>query len=409
MVLTTATLATAAIPATSLAQDATTINQGLTGDVTTTQTLNVVTENYGLTQVEGQAVGNSAQGGNDTVNATVTATQNSSANITAEDHVFGHNVGGDETLSLGTPVYVTTQSIANYNSHVAQDANADVALHQTSTGAKVTATTDIQAPNNAIYDSGEGDAVTEVNHTAYQVSNGRLNAAARQTSSSESNANTSATVHYSPSDNLYTASATNNYYGAYSDDRGSQDHDIHQDQSAQTLARAEVYGGNMWNVAAQGTSVANNVDIENAGGYLGVTSNQHQVGSVYSQAYVQADEYGTADVSAVGIGNQLNAGNNDVTVQLDATQIADGGVDVTSTFEGNTGYDSYISAEAYGNQALAYACAECKADFNATSNQVNNGDVNATTNVTTSGSNRSIVSSAKAIGNSATYYVSGGH
>lgn len=304
-------------------------------------------------------------------------------------------------------MYVTTQAVGNYMTHVAQDGDAGVTTHQTSTASAVSAWNDIQSPNNAIYGSGEGDATSEVNHQAYQVSNGRLDSQSWQTSSTESRADVSATVHYSPSDNLYSASATNNYYGAYSDQQGSQAHDVHQDQSAMTHARAEVYGGNMWNAAAQGTAVANNTDLQNAGGSMDVVNDQHQGGNVQSQAYASADQYGTADVSASGIGNRLAAGNNDVTLHLDNTQISDGGVDVNATFEGNTGYDSYISAEAYGNQALAYACAECKADVNVNSTQVNNGDVNATSTVNVT-QGRSIVSSARAVGNSATYYVSGG-
>lgn len=407
LALTTAvalTLATAT-PATSFAQEVVTSTQTQSGDILADQQLNVV-ENYGLTEVQSQATGNSLQGGNQTVRADVTSTQSLSGNVSARAAVIGTNTGA-ETLSLGTPMYVTTQAVGNYMSHVAQDGDAGVTNHQTSTASTVSAWNDIQSPNNAIYESGEGDAVAEVNHQAYQVSNGRLDAQSWQSSSTEARADVSATVHYSPSVNLYKASATNNSYEAFSDDRGSQAHEVHQDQAAMTHARAEVYGGNMWNVASQGAAVANNTDIQNAGGSLDVINDQHQGGNVQSQAYASADEYGTADVSASGIGNRLAAGNNDVTLHLDNTQISDGGVDVTATFEGNTGYDSYISAEAYGNQALAYACAECKADANITSTQVNNGDVNATSTVNVN-QGRSIVSSARAVGNSATYYVSGG-
>ena len=128
------------------------------------------------------------------------------------------------------------------------------------------------------------------------------------------------------------------------------------------------------------------------------------------QAAIDAAKAGGGGVVRVPPGKYLVAHvelRSNVTLHLDNTQISDGGVDVTATFEGNTGYDSYISAEAYGNQALAYACAECKADANITSTQVNNGDVNATSTVNVN-QGRSIVSSARAVGNSATYYVSGG-
>ena len=89
--------------------------------------------------------------------------------------------------------------------------------------------------------------------------------------------------------------------------------------------------------------------------------------------------------------------------------MSDGGVDVVSDATVNNGWDAYSTADATGNSALAYACAECKADMTVNSSQVNNSDVNATSNVTVNGAGRSVVSTARAVGNSATYYVSGGN
>ncbi|MBW8882419.1 MAG: holdfast attachment protein D, partial [Asticcacaulis sp.] len=58
------------------------------------------------------------------------------------------------------------------------------------------------------------------------------------------------------------------------------------------------------------------------------------------------------------------------------------------------------------NQATGFACAECGADLGANNNQVNNSDVTATAAATIT-KGRSIVSAARATGNSSTYYVTG--
>ena len=360
-------------------------------------------QNDGLTRADTYATGNSLQVGNDTYDATLYSYQFVSGRTSATTTINGTNTG-NEDLSLGTPVYAVSQAIGNYASGVANAGHLTADTQQVSTADRVVATTEINAPNNAIYVSGEGNAITEVNHAAYQVTNGRLDSTAVQTSSTEARSNVSATVHYSPSPNAYNATATNNYYGAYSDDRGSQEHDVTQTTSAMTQARAEVYAGNVWNMQANSTAVGNNVNLENQGGSLVVTNAQTQSGVVQSQAVIEADEYGQAYATASGIGNQVSAGNNDIYVRLDNNQLSSGGVDVIASFDGAAGWDGYVTADAVGNQAVAYACAECQADMGVSNTQVNNSDVNATATASV-GRGRAIVSTARATGNSATFYV----
>lgn len=393
-----------AVPA--LAQEVIDNVQVENGVITSTNTLNVV-QNDGLSQAKSYATGNEMQGGNQDVDATVTSTQTVRGSIRASADILGQGTDADGRQSLGTPVYASSQATGNYTGFTTENARAQSTSTQTSTAPEIEAKTHVISLNNSIYVSGEAQASAEANHTAYEVRNGRLDAASWQSSDSDVKVNTSGEVHYSPSPNLYAAKAGQNYYGSYSEDRGSQEHEVHQTQSGQTNSRAELYGGNMWNVATESTTVANNVNLQNQGGSLVVTNDQHQVGAVLSQAVTHAYEYGEAHATATGIGNQVAAGNNDIYVRLDNTQISDGGVDVLAEFEGNTGYDAYISAEAYGNQALAYACADCRADMGVNSNQINNSDVNAVAKATVNGQGRSIVSSARAVGNSATYYVSG--
>ena len=379
-----------------------TSDQTQNNPISAVQTLNVE-QNDGLTEADTSAAGNNLQVGNVDYDATLYSFQFNKGRITAETHINGVNTGNEDT-SLGTPVYATSQAIANYGSGVTTGGHLTASTNQQSTADQVIATTDVQAPNNAIYVSGEGDATTVVNHTAYQVTNGRLDSTSVQSSTTATHANTSATVHYSPSPNAYNATATNNSYSAYSDDRGSQEHDITQTQSAMTQARAEVYAGNVWNMQANAAATGNDVNIQNAGGSMVVTNNQTQAGAVQSQAVIEADQYGAAYATATGIGNSMAAGNNDKYVRIDNNQLSSGGVDVLASFDGNTGWDGYVTADATGNSAIGYACAECKADMGVDNTQVNNSDVNATANATIA-KGRTIVSTARAVGNSASYYV----
>jgi len=392
-------------PATSPAQEVLHNVQLSNGVISSSQTLNVV-ENDGLTQAVGQAQGNMMTGGNDSVDATLQSSQVLHGNVAATVDVNGVNTGAED-ISMATPLYATTQATGNYGSFVTNNGHLTADSNQHSDAGSVSATTAISAPNNAIYgpDQSYADASVEVNDTSLQVTNGRIDSHAVQSSSTAATAMTSATVHYSPSPGLYTAEATQNYYGSFSDTVGSQDHSVQQTADGDTNARAELYAGNVWDSAASGTATGNNVNIVNAGGSLAVTNLQTQNGDVQASGYLAADQWGTANVSASGVGNSVVAGNNDVTLQLDNTQVSSGGVEVAATFAGNSGYDGYVTAEAVGNQAIAYACSECQANMGVNNSQTNNSDVSATATGTVN-MGRSIVSTAHATGNSASLYVS---
>lgn len=366
-----------------------------------------VVEGDGLTQATSTATGNSLMGGNQAVDATVTSNQSNSGQVKATSKLNGTNNSGQDDIALGTPAYATSQAVQNYSGLTTQDAHLTSQTTQTATAASVDAVTDVYAPHNAVYISGEGDAVAEANHTAYEVTTGRLDAKSWQYSSSDVHSNVDATVIYSPSPNLYSATATGNYYGSLSTSGGSQEHETHQSQDGQTISRAELYGGNVWYSTTRSTATANNVDLQNQGGSLVVNNDQAHTGYVQSQAYTLADQYSTADAVAAGVGNRLAVGNNDVYVRVDNSQISSGGVDVSAQLDGNTGYDASVTADATGNQALAYACSECKADIGVNSNQVNNSDVSAMANAAVS-QGRSTVATARATGNSATFYVTAG-
>ena len=71
------------------------------------------------------------------------------------------------------------------------------------------------------------------------------------------------------------------------------------------------------------------------------------------------------------------------------------------------GYDADVGANATGNSVTGYACSTCGGDLNANSVQVNNGNINAVANTVISGSSRHVISGANAVGNAASFYVTG--
>src|SRR5690348_3097414 len=77
--------------------------------VTSTNTLNVV-QNDGLSQAKSYATGNEMQGGNESVDATLTSTQTVRGSIRASADILGQGTDADGRQSLGTPVYASSQA-----------------------------------------------------------------------------------------------------------------------------------------------------------------------------------------------------------------------------------------------------------------------------------------------------------
>ena len=403
-------LSSLAIAGTATSQQTLNSTQVQGVDVSSTQTLNVV-ENYGLLQTDTSATGNSLIMGNQRVDASLHATQTMNANIDAVVDINGTNTG-DGHLSLGTPVFVTTQGMANYVGVAASEGGtADSHIIQNANGTHVYATANINSPNNAIYQSGEVQSVTVVNQAQFSSDNARLTGSVDQTSDSHSRAIASATIYYSPSDVLFGATATGNYVSSNGKGASSVELTTHQVSNGTTQARSEIFGGNMWSVATTANAAGNVVDLGNEGGSLVSINNQTNNGYVLSQSDLHADEFGTASSQAVGAGNSFYGGNNDIYTDVDNTQLNTGihGIEVTANFSGGTGYDANVTADATGNMATAFSCATCGGILTVGNHQDNETGVSATTNVNITNQSRSIVSTARAVGNSGVFYTSNGH
>lgn len=365
-------------------------------------------ENDGLLQADTSAIGNSLLTGSQGVNATLHGVQSANANINSVVTVTGVNTG-DGHLSLGTPVYVTTQGMGNYTGVVAsagsQSANT---ITQTANGTHIYADSTVDAPNNAIYQSGEIDATALANQVQFGATDARITGSVDQTSNTYNRARSGGIVYYSPSDVLYSATATSNYVSSNGTGASSVDLSTHQVANTTTEAYAQVNGGNTWSVAGTANAAGNVVDLGNAGGSLVAVNDQTNNGYVLSQSNVNTYEFGTATAQAIGVGNSFYGGNNDIYTDVDNSQLNTGahGVEVTANFSANNGWDAYVTADASGNTATAFSCATCGGVLNVGNEQDNETGVSATTHVNVAAQSRSIVSTAHAVGNSGVFYTS---
>jgi hypothetical protein len=122
-------------------------------------------------------------------------------------------------------------------------------------------------------------------------------------------------------------------------------------------------------------------------------------------ARAQTNLQGQTTVAARAVANETVAGNQDIYLELDNTQLNTGGVEATATYTGVSGYDAYVGAEAVGNSVTGSVCSQCGGEVYVTNSQTNDANVTATTTATI-GSGRAAVVGATAVGNSATFYVS---
>jgi hypothetical protein len=304
---------------------------------------------------------------------------------------------------------VAIQSTAggNYLAVSAYDADLTVQATQRNTGGLVSATTEVGDENARLLAGGVIAANAGSNTTALYGQGSALSGSIEQSSSATVRAYSRLDSQYVPAEANVTAQATVNAIGVNSVQTSGQNLAIDQTSSGDFVeAEASANTGNGWDLAARARAVANSANLYNSGGSVVTTSNQDNSAFVRAAATTTAYDYGRAQAYASGAGNQLSVGNNDIYVEIDNTQINTGGVDVSATFSGTNGYDVYVGAEAVGNAVTGYACSDCRGYLEARNTQTNSGDVSAQANTVVAGSNRSVISSATATGNSATFHVS---
>ena len=179
-----------------------------------------------------------------------------------------------------------------------------------------------------------------------------------------------------------------------------------------TQARVDLYVGSTGDAVGNATANANALTIDNAFGYVNARAAQSSTSEVRAESYVTLDNsvVGFGSASAYGVGNSVSLANAASDTVLDVTQDNAGEVDAHAALEGAPGAEQALaSSAAYGNSITAGLCGYCdnsNPGLTANTQQTNSADVRSSAIIAADRA-RSIAGSASAIGNVATYQVSG--
>ncbi len=383
------------------AQDGTIVlNQQLQpGDVFAGQTLNVVDSQDQMT-VNTSATGNSASG----------AVQNGSITVQSDQTMQGDAVARTD-ITLGGDTYgivnATTQAGGNYLAVSAYDATLTLDANQTTGDGLISATTEV-GDSNARLHGGAYIAASAVSNTvALYGETSFVSGTIDQMSSAVVRSFARIQSQYVPAEGAVLSEAMVNTIAVNSHQTSGQDLNLVQRSIGSFVeAEASANAANAWDLAARARAGANQAVLNNVGGSVVTASDQRNSSFVRASALTTAYDYGRAQAQARGAANEVSVGNNDNYAEIDNTQFNTGGVDVTATFSGTNGYDVAVGADAVGNSVAGYACSECEGYLEAANTQTNEGRVSAVANTTVAGSNRSVITGANAVGNSASFYVS---
>ena len=369
------------------------------GDVIAGQTLNVVDSQDQVT------VGTSAQG-----NSASGAVYNGSITVQSDQTMQGDSVAATD-ITLGGDTYgevnATTQAGGNYLAVSAYDATLTLDATQSNTGSLVSATTEV-GDSNARLHAGASVGASAISNTVALYGQGSVvSGTIDQSSSAVVRSFGRIESQYIPAAASVDSQAIVNAVAVNSDQTSGQDLSIVQSSTGDFIeAEASANAGNAWDLAARARATANQAVLYNEGGSVVNASDQQNSSFVRASALTTAYDYGRAEAYARGAANELSVGNNDIYVEIDNSQFNSGGVDVIATFSGTNGYDVSVGADAVGNSVTGYACSDCEGYLEARNTLTNAGDVSAVANTTVAGSNRSVITGANAVGNSASFYVS---
>ena len=350
-------------------------------------------------------VGTSAQG-----TSASGAVYNGSITVQSDQTMQGDSVAATD-ITLGGDTYgevnATTQAGGNYLAVSAYDATLTLDATQSNTGSLVSATTEV-GDSNARLHAGASVGASAISNTVALYGQGSVvSGTIDQSSSAVVRSFGRIESQYIPAAASVDSQAIVNAVAVNSDQTSGQDLSIVQSSTGDFIeAEASANAGNAWDLAARARATANQAVLYNEGGSVVNASDQQNSSFVRASALTTAYDYGRAEAYARGAANELSVGNNDIYVEIDNSQFNSGGVDVIATFSGTNGYDVSVGADAVGNSVTGYACSECEGYLEARNTQTNAGDVSAVANTTVAGSNRSVITGANAVGNSASFYVS---
>ncbi|VAV93884.1 hypothetical protein MNBD_ALPHA06-1750 [hydrothermal vent metagenome] len=163
------------------------------------------------------------------------------------------------------------------------------------------------------------------------------------------------------------------------------------------------------------TATGNNLVIENSYGFVSSDVFQDNTATITAQTDINVNTwFGSNSATSYAVGNSNFNSNVGSDILIDNVQFnAGGGVTAITNFNGgNAGgvgdYDGQvISSAAFGNAFSAYNCGACGGGISGTNFQNNSASITSTTSIN-SGSGGSVIGTATAIGNTATFRSGGG-
>jgi len=368
------------------------------GAVFAGQTLNVVTssDDTATTTATGNAFSGSVVAGDldMTSQQTLTGTSGALNNLNVAQYAGSGTV---TTAATGNTGDATVTSGGTLTGQVTQSV----------TSSAVSANSNVNAGNAQI---GQGSFETQAiaNSQSFVSGDSAVNASVSQLNQADTTATGNATIGYMPGDAVFTAGAVGNNVTSIGAGAASQSLGIAQSNQSSVVQAVQITGlGDSQNTLTNATASANNVNITNEQGPLGVAVNQDNEAAVIAYGEEDALQFGGATVTAQAVGNSTLAGNVGTSVALDNVQVnGTGGVDSTVTINGGSGFDMAGASTAIGNAATAYACSECGGVMDITNSQTNGSDVSAKSIIGITGDQaRSISGTTTAVGNSASFYV----
>ncbi len=392
-------LAACAAATSAQAQDAGVINNQIQlGDLFSTQTLDVVAVDEGV-GAETAATGNAVVAGADGVDMAITSNQTMAGSARAVTTV---NVSD----SMGDASQVNTTAMGNSADASITQATMTGVLTQIATASpNVTAQGYVEAENASAGDLGLATTAIS-NNAAITLTNGAAGVRVNQSSAADVLADGGAVLQYVSGTSDVSGMAAGNNVGYVGTDASAARLAVSQTNTSNLVQASQFTAyGNVQSAYTTATAGGNIVGAVNEGPLLDVASSQYNEAYVRAQAEGSAWQFGEGSSTAYAVGNSVLAGNTGEAVVLDNVQLnTGGGVEAIARFEGADGYDGYSRATAVGNDATAYSCSSCTGSMTINSAQTNSADVGAASTTTVT-AGRLVNSTATAIGNNASFYV----
>jgi hypothetical protein len=373
------------------------------GNVTASQQLDVVTASSD-TAATTTATGNSFVGSVVTGSLDVTSSQAVSGNVGASTVINVAQDAGPTTLS------VTAASGNSGSSVILGGGTLSGSFLQTSASPTVDAESQINAASAQTADA-SFSVQAVANGQQLGATDSAIGASVNQSNSATVTANGGVVFGDVSDQGSFAAIGAGNNLTSTGQGASSQGLDVTQTNTG-AVTQGAVFANFGQSEVTDTSSVAtgNNANITNTEGGLAVTTSQDNESFVHAETVETSFEWGGATVTAEAVGNSAVAANVGPSLALNNTQLNGAqGVESSASFQGDSGFDAFVSSSATGNAVTGFACSACGGVMNVTNSQTNLGDAAASTQIGLTGSARSVTGVATAVGNTATFYVSAPH